>query len=96
MKELLALQAKGAKVPSLENKPQLFRPLDPMMSMFDEMSHDRRYTQGFPLRLTTTDIKTYWDVFVGVEFEHFYLMMRLLDREWHTAFSNKQSAGAKP
>ena len=90
------MQSKGAKVPSLENKPVLLDVLDPMVSMFDEMSHDRRYTQGYPLRLTTTDIKTYWDVFVGVEFEHFYAMIRLIDREWHTAFSNKQSAGAKP
>ena len=86
------MQSKGAKVPSLENKPSLLDALDPMVSMFDEMSHDRRYTQGYPLRLTTTDIKTYWGIFVGVEFEHFYAMIRLIDREWHTAFSNKQSA----
>lgn len=92
----MKIKAKGIPVPSLDNRPVLMRHLEQVMPIFDELSHDRRYTQGHPLRLTTVDIKTYWEVFVGVEFEHFYLTMRTIDREWHAAFTAKHMPVTTP
>ena len=86
----------GVPVPSLDNRPKLLGHLEQIMDMFDEMSMDRRYTQGLPLRLTTSDIRTYWEIFVGTDFEFFYRTMRIIDREWHEAFTVKNSSVTKP
>jgi len=62
---------------------------------FKELSRDRRYEQGHPLPLTTSDIHAYWSAFRMLDFDGFYDTMTLIDRAWLSEVAKRNKIDAE-
>jgi hypothetical protein len=80
----------GQPSSTLLSKPRLLARLAWPYECFIDLSVDRSYTHGQPLRLSTSQIKSYFDAFEmqeTEEFEAFYYKIRQIDRVWSEAVS---------
>ena len=83
---LEAMKKNGQPVKALENRPKLSAWLQWIVGQFFELSVDRRQgVEGYPLPLTTSEIKIYFDAFnygKRLSFQGFFDHIRLVDRIW--------------
>jgi hypothetical protein len=87
---LLKMQEQGQDSPALRNRPELLENLHYYYDAFSELSSDRSYTQGSPLRLSTGQIHTYWSVYGLYNFEDFADKIKLIDSIWSSKLHEKQ------
>ena len=77
------MQSQGREVKTLDNRPRIEDDdLSAYVSLYYELSDDRRYTQGHPLPLTTSEILTYYHANSLVGWPEFYSSMKMIDRVW--------------
>ena len=76
------MKEQGQDPPALRNRPELLDRLAWYFDCFQEMSSDRSYAEGTPLRLTTGQMHSYWKAYELYNFEDFSRMIRLIDSIW--------------
>ena len=86
----------GIQPPALANRPTLSNPWSYYMECFYEVTTDRGYDQGYPLRLTTQQLEVYRRIFgvldTPLEFQD---RLRLIDRVYLAELRKYQDAKTK-
>jgi hypothetical protein len=75
-------EATGVVPPFMLNRPILRAGLNWYLECFYELTHDRGYSNGYPLRLTTGQIATYMQVFGVTEGYEFHEVIHLVDEAY--------------
>lgn len=76
------MKEQGQDPPALKNRPQLLNRLQWYFECFTEMTSDRSYTQGYPLRLSTSQIHAYWRIYGLSDMEDFIDKIKQIDSIW--------------
>lgn len=93
---LLKFEAESGITPkALQDRPELPADYTWFFQEYNELCRDRRYDQGTPLPLTTSDIHKYWSAFGFLDFPGFYETMVKLDRAHMGEVTKKQKAEAE-
>lgn len=73
-------QQTGTPPPALQSRPTLKMPLAYYVECFHEVSSDRSYAQGQPLRLSTMQIEVYRRTFEIADKFDFHSYIRMIDQ----------------
>ena len=80
----------GTTPEALANRPALSEQLDWWVTCFNEMGSDRGYTSEMPLRLSTTAIEFYRQLYQIPDKDHFHRYIRMIDGIWYMEVMKKQ------
>lgn len=89
------MKEQGQDPPALRNRPRLLDRLQWYFECFTDMTGDRSYTQGYPLRLSTSQIHAYWQIYGLYAMEDFIDKIKMIDSIWITKQSEKHEKESK-